>query len=116
MKLAEGIHPAGLHDFIQPGALDGQKTGDILVGFGMGEVDRFMRRVVVSGDQDHFAALSVFLHNLQAAVIKIKFVLQAAIIHFTVGKVNVEQKKLLIFGDNDPALAIKALSIESIAD
>lgn len=105
--MTEAVHPAMGYDFIQPLPFNGQKARDVFVLFGAGKVDLFVGGIEIPRYQDRFPGLAFCFHHLQRFVVKTQFIIQPGIAHSAIGEIDIEEDKMLVFGDVYPTLGVK---------
>jgi hypothetical protein len=76
MGISEGIDVTVGDQLVHPCTLDRQETGSFFIRLGSGDVDRFVRCVDVTAEDDGFAFIPECIDMLEETVVKCQFVRQ----------------------------------------
>ena len=88
--MAISINPVVIGQFIKPTAFDREKTGNVLVLAGVGEINISMGSVDIATKDDFFALFSEAIDIGEEIVVKVEFVLETTGVAFAIGKIDIE--------------------------
>lgn len=104
---SEGVGVAVADEGVDPLSFDGEEAGDFGVGAGSGEVDFLVGGVEVSADDDVAVGVAPVVDKVEEGVVEAHLVVEAFLVLFAVGEVDVEEGEAGVLGDEDAAFVVE---------
>ncbi len=116
VPVAEDVDVAVIEEAADPLALLWEETRVLLVRLGVGQVDLLVGGVDITADDDGFAGLALGFRVLEHRFREAELVGNPAEIVAAVGKVTRVEEERAIIGDDEPALGVEPLFVQSAQD